>query len=137
MLLAVVPQVPENHPNMEAILGELDMESVEFSVSADVKMCKLPQLNINHTRCVQKQYPFCCIKNMTKIPLILIAYSFKKHLLIFPVNCLVGKASGQPKFGCPFCDTGSPYNLEDYELYSLGDLEDWHDVGSNIIWYRK
>ena len=43
MLLAVVPQVPENHPNMEAILGELDMESVEFSVSADVKMCKLPQ----------------------------------------------------------------------------------------------
>ena len=35
MLLAVVPQVPENYPNMEAILGELNMESVEFSVSAD------------------------------------------------------------------------------------------------------
>ena len=46
MLLAVVPQVPENHPNMEVILGELNMESVEFSVSADVKMCKSPQPNL-------------------------------------------------------------------------------------------
>ena len=40
MLLAVVPKIPENHPNMAAILSELNMEAVEFSVSADVKMCK-------------------------------------------------------------------------------------------------
>ena len=44
------------------------------------------------------------------------------------MNCLVGKASGQPKFGCPFCDTGTPYSFGEYELYTLGDLEDWHEV---------
>ena len=81
MILAVVPNVPENHPNMQAILSELNMQAVEFSVSADVKM----------------------------------------------LNCLTGKASGQPKFGCPFCNTGVPYNKEEYDLYTLGDLEDWHE----------
>ena len=109
MLLAVVPQVPENHPNMEVILGELNMESVEFSVSADVKMCKSPQPNITFLT------------------------QFGKFS--FLVNCLVGKASGQPKYGCPFCNTGSPYSLEDYELYTLGDLEDWHEVCCYILEY--
>ena len=47
------------------------------------------------------------------------------------MNCLVGKASGQPKFGCPFCNTGMPYNKEEYDLYTLGDLEDWHEVNLN------
>ena len=60
MILAVVPKVSENHPNLQAISNELNMQAVEFSVSADVKM----------------------------------------------LNCLAGKASGQPKFGCPFCNTG-------------------------------
>ena len=47
----------------------------------------------------------------------------------FAVNCLVGKSSGQPKYGCPFCNTGTPYNkLEEYDLYTLGDLEDWNEV---------
>ena len=80
LVLGIIPEVPENHPNMETLLGELKMEAIEFSVSTDIKM----------------------------------------------LNCLVGKSSGQPKFGCPFCNTGSPYALGDYELYSLGDLEDWH-----------
>ena len=38
LVLGIVPEVPENHPNMETLLGELNMEAVEFSVSADVKM---------------------------------------------------------------------------------------------------
>ena len=48
------------------------------------------------------------------------------------MNCLVGKASGQPKFGCPFCNTGAPYKLEEYDLYTLGDLEEWHEVKEYI-----
>ena len=28
-------------------------------------------------------------------------------------NCLVGKASGQPKYGCCFCDMGKPYKDEE------------------------
>ena len=33
----MVPNIPENHPNMQALLSELKMEAVEFSVCADVK----------------------------------------------------------------------------------------------------
>jgi hypothetical protein len=40
LVLGIVPQVPENHANMETLLEQLNMEAVEFSVSADVKMCK-------------------------------------------------------------------------------------------------
>ena len=62
----------------------------------------------------------------------------RKYLtLIFTVNCLVGKASGQPKFGCPFCNTGIPYDSEDYDLYTLGDLEDWHEVSLMVIRYSN
>ena len=100
LVLGIIPEVPENHPNMETLLGELSMEAVEFSVSADVKMCKYRKRILS-----------------TKI----------EYLIL--VNCLVGKSSGQPKFGCPFCDSGVPYKLEEYELYTLGDLEDWHEVG--------
>ena len=34
-------------------------------------------------------------------------------------NLLVGKSSGQPKFGCPYCDSGKPFNLEPYNLLDL------------------
>ena len=44
-MLAVVPDIPENHPNMEALLNELNMEAVQFSVTADIKMCKILELS--------------------------------------------------------------------------------------------
>ena len=39
LVLGIVPEVPENHPNMNTLLQELNMEAIEFSLSADVKMC--------------------------------------------------------------------------------------------------
>ena len=40
LLLAAVPKTPENYNNVKAILDELNIEALEFTVSADVKMCK-------------------------------------------------------------------------------------------------
>ena len=40
---------------------------------------------------------------------------------------LVGKSSGKPKYGCPFCSASVPY-LEDGQLYTLGDLLHLHQV---------
>ena len=41
--------------------------------------------------------------------------------------CLVGKASGQPTFGCPFCDMAKPYTAETYNLLKLSDLTKHHE----------
>ena len=38
LLLAVVPDAPENYFNVKAILTQLDIEVLEFTVSADLKM---------------------------------------------------------------------------------------------------
>ena len=50
--------------------------------------------------------------------------------------CLTGKASGQPTFGCPFCDMGKPYTAETYNLLTLSDLtknnEDYVAAGSPV-----
>ena len=40
LLLAAVPKAHENYDNVKAILDELSIEALEFTVSADVKMCK-------------------------------------------------------------------------------------------------
>ena len=40
-IVAVVPEVPENHFNIKAILNSLNLEVVEFSAAADVKMREL------------------------------------------------------------------------------------------------
>ena len=38
LLIGAVPSVPENYFNVKTILDQLNMEAVEFTVSADVKM---------------------------------------------------------------------------------------------------
>ena len=51
------------------------------------------------------------------------------------LRILVGKSSGSPKCGCPFCTSCSPY-LEDGDLYSIEDIYRLHqsyvENGSNI-----
>ena len=42
-------------------------------------------------------------------------------------NCLVGKSSGQPTYGCPFCDMPKPYTSSTYNLLRLADLSRLHD----------
>ena len=39
-LLGVVPDVPETYFNVKAILSSLNLEVVEFTAAADIKMCK-------------------------------------------------------------------------------------------------
>ena len=38
-LVGAMPQTAENYSNVKAILSELDIEALDFTVSADVKMC--------------------------------------------------------------------------------------------------
>ena len=38
LLVGAVPAVPENYFNVKTILDQMDMEAIEFTVSADVKM---------------------------------------------------------------------------------------------------
>ena len=40
ILVGVVQDVPENYNNVKTILQELNIEALDFTVSADVKMCK-------------------------------------------------------------------------------------------------
>ena len=50
LLIAAVPGVPENHFNVKTILDQVNMEAIEFTVAADVKMCKYHLYNIlNYT----------------------------------------------------------------------------------------
>lgn len=46
---------------------------------------------------------------------------------------LVGKASGKPTYGCPFCSASSPSYL-DGDLYCLGDLIELNKVRGNYYW---
>ena len=41
LLIGAVPQAPENYSNIKTILEELDIGALEFTISADVKLCKL------------------------------------------------------------------------------------------------
>ena len=40
LLLAAVPDAPENYFNVKSILAQLDIEALEFTVSGDVKIRK-------------------------------------------------------------------------------------------------
>ena len=62
------------------MLDQLNIEAIEFSVSADTKMLLL----------------------------------------------LCGKSLGRPKHNCPFCDATEPFH-GDHNLYTIGDLFDWHE----------
>ena len=88
LVLGAVPDVPENYSNVKTILDQLNIEAIQFTVSADIKMLMI----------------------------------------------MVGKSSGSPKHGCPFCSACSPY-LENGTLYTLADLLDFHqkfvNSGSN------
>ena len=48
-------------------------------------------------------------------------------MILLTVNILTGKAGGNPKYGCPFCNACSPYE-EKGELYCLKDLFKLHQV---------
>ena len=41
LLLGVVPEIPENYFNIKAILSCLDIEGIEFTSTADIKLSKL------------------------------------------------------------------------------------------------
>ena len=43
LLLGVVQGVPENYYNVKTILEELNIEALDYTVSADIKMCKLTE----------------------------------------------------------------------------------------------
>ena len=40
ILLGVLPDVPENYFNVQAILSNLNLTAIEFTAAADLKMCK-------------------------------------------------------------------------------------------------
>ena len=40
ILLGVVPGVPENYHNVKTIMNNLNLEAIEFTAAADLKMCK-------------------------------------------------------------------------------------------------
>ena len=44
ILLAAVPNVPETYFNVRSILDNLDIETVEFTAAADLKMCKFDHI---------------------------------------------------------------------------------------------
>ena len=39
-IIGTLPEAPENHFNVKSMLDKVDIETVEFTVSADVKMRK-------------------------------------------------------------------------------------------------
>ena len=39
ILIGAVQDVPENYHNVKAILDQLNIEALDFTVSADIKMC--------------------------------------------------------------------------------------------------
>ena len=84
-------------------MSNLDIESIEFTTAADVKMCK------------SKYMIF--IKNLAYFSVVMI---------------LVGKSLGKPTFGCPYCSACTPQFL-DGELYSLGNLVELNQVCTIII----
>ena len=41
ILIGAVQDVPENYYNVKCILDQLNIEALDFTVSADIKMCTL------------------------------------------------------------------------------------------------
>ena len=54
ILIGAVQDVPENYHNVKAILDQLNIEALDFTVSADIKMCKFYSCEcceqINHNK---------------------------------------------------------------------------------------
>lgn len=90
--------MPENYYNVKEILNQLNIEALEFTMSADIKM---------------RKWIYEVFLNSLK--------------LIVLVMILVGKSAGKPFHGCPFCSASTPY-MENGQLYTLGDLLDLHQV---------
>ena len=106
IVLGAVADVPENYNNVKVILDQLDVEALEFTMSADIKMCKwLNEVFLNFLKC------------------------------IVLVMILVGKSAGKPFHGCPFCSASTPY-MENGQLYTLGDLLDLHQVQKYLFFGR-
>ena len=124
-LLGVVPEVPENYTNVKMIMSSLNLEVIEFSAAADIKMCKYTPPNIKG-RFKTKPLKVWIIKNFPSFTR-LFYLLFPKTLFIFTVMILTGKSGGKPKYGCPFCSASTPY-LANEELYCLGDLLELHKV---------
>ena len=40
LIVGAVPHAAENYHNVKAILDQLEIDALEFTVAADVKMCK-------------------------------------------------------------------------------------------------
>ena len=103
MVIGAVADIPENYHNVKMILTQLNIDALQFTVSADIKMCK-----------------FIC------------DFFMCNWFLTILVMCLVGKSSGSPKHGCPFCSACSPYS-ENGVLYTMGDLLDFNQVQKSIL----
>jgi hypothetical protein len=43
LLVAAIPGAPENYATVKATLDRVDIDALEFTVAADVKMCKYYQ----------------------------------------------------------------------------------------------
>ena len=41
--------------------------------------------------------------------------------------CLIGKAGGQPTYGCPYCDMAKPYVASEFNLLKLKHLVELHE----------
>ena len=85
--------MPENYYNVKEILNQLNVEALEFTMSADIKM---------------RKWIYEVFLNSLK--------------LIVLVMILVGKSAGKPFHGCPFCSASTPYvdsctHLEIYLIY--------------------
>ena len=115
-LLAVVPEVPETYFNVKAILSSLNLEVIEFTAAADIKMCKCFYLFINWSE----------QKNVLQY-LIMSILVYKSITILVIVLILIGKPGGKPAYGCPFCSARTPYK-QGGKLYCLGDLLELHQV---------
>ena len=40
IVIGAVAEVPENYANVKVILDQLNIEALEFTMAADIKMCK-------------------------------------------------------------------------------------------------
>ena len=94
IVIGAVADVQENYANVKVILDQLNIEALEFTMTADIKMCKF-------------SYNY---------------YNFV--IISFLVMILTGKSPGKPSHGCPFCSARTPYleNGDLYKLGDLISL---------------
>ena len=48
IVLGAVADVPENYFNVKVMLDQLNIEALEFTMSADIKMCKFDFIILRH-----------------------------------------------------------------------------------------